>query len=151
MRVFVFLHVLTMFAAVAMGYGSLLLVRIAARSDDVAALRGVVAAVQQLNPVIGRTFAVGVLLGIVAIFTNGFNPLAPWLLIAYVLVAAGIVSANVVIDPLLKRLSDATRAPQDDLERARATLSDSRTRVLLALDTLIVVAIIADMILKPFS
>lgn len=150
MRTFVFLHVLTMFSAVAMGYGSMLLIRVAARTGDPATLRGVVAATRRLEPAIGPTFMLGIVLGLVAIFTNGFNPLAPWLLIAYALAALATVSSILVLARWIKRMSVATDGAVD-MGAADAILGDRRSSALLVLDGLVVVAIIADMILKPFS
>lgn len=151
MRVFVFLHVATMFGAVSMGYGSILLMRTAAESEDPGTLRGVTRAVKMLNRFIGPAFMVGILLGIVAVFTNGFNPLAPWLLIAYVLAIAATVSAFVILDPFVTRVSTAVERSDEAVAEARADIRSPRTVTLLTLDSLIIVALIADMILKPFS
>jgi hypothetical protein len=150
MRVFVFLHILTMFTAVAMGYGSILFVRVAARTRQVDTLRGVLAAANRIGPFIGPAFGIGILLGIVAIFANRFNPLAPWLVIAYVLAATAILSSVVVLQPWLNRMNAAVEGATDT-SAANAILADSRTQLLLGLDTLVMVAIIADMVLKPFS
>lgn len=114
MRVFIFLHILTMFIAVALAYGCHLLTLVAVRSHDVSTVRAVTRTVGRVGQWIGPTFGIGVLLGIVAIFTNGFNPLAPWLIIAYVLTALAIVSANVFTGRHNKALAVAAEASPDD-------------------------------------
>ena len=107
MQVFIFLHILTVFVAFALGFGAVLLVRVAASMDDPRALPGTMLGAERLTRVTGPAWFLGIALGIVAMFTNGFDPLAPWLVIAYVLVIAAIISANVVLQPLFKRIDEA--------------------------------------------
>jgi hypothetical protein len=151
MQVFIFLHILTVFVAFALGFGGIVMVRVAARSDKPQALPGTMIVAERLSSVTGPAWILGILLGLVAMFTNGFNPFAPWLLIAYVLVLAAVVSANVVLQPLFKRIGEALNGPEGSVDRARAIVNASRTQTLLTLDAVIIVAIIADMVLKPFS
>lgn len=152
MRVFIFLHILTMFTAVALAYGSHLLTLVAVRSNDVSTVRAVTRTVGRIGPWIGPVFGVGVILGIVAIFTNGFNPLAPWLVIAYVLTALAIVWANAFTVPHNKALAVAAGESPDDAysDELRRAIRDN-FGLIAVLDVLIIVALIADMVLKPFS
>ena len=70
MRIFVVLHVLSMFAAVAVtGGGDLLFYRIA-RSRDAAAIRTAGAVFGRLARVIPALFGLGAVFGIVAIFVH---------------------------------------------------------------------------------
>lgn len=153
MRIFVFLHVFTMFSAVAIGYGSVFLVAVAARRRDVPALRGVLATTKRIERIIGPLFLLGIVLGIVAVFANNFNPLAPWLVIAYVLAALATISGIVVLGPWLAALGVAAADSSDDAPspQLEAVIRNRRWQMLVVLDVLIVVALIADMVLKPFS
>ena len=72
--------------------------------------------------------------------------LAPWLLLAYGLFCTLIAYGGFVSAPYVVRLSDAVL--QDRPERD--ALLGRRLTVILAIDALIYVLIIADMVLKPF-
>lgn len=152
MRVFVFLHVFTMFAGVALGYGLMAWLWLAARSRDLVAIRGMTSVVGRYPQLIGGGFTLGVVLGGVAIFTNGFDPLAPWLVIAYVLAVGLVLSGSLMIGPWVKRLGEVVATTEGDTaDPLPAPFTDGRSRVLLSLDLLMLVAIIFDMIVKPFS
>ena len=62
----VFLHIATMFTAVAISYGPLAVVRLAARTDRTETVRGVVAAGKPLGVAIPVLYVVGGLLGLAA-------------------------------------------------------------------------------------
>src|SRR5436190_16820021 len=87
MRIFVFLHVLSMFAAVAASYGTAFLTHRAAATRHVPTIRGVFSMAKVVGPFIPVFFLSGFAFAVVAIFTEGFDPFRPWLLIAYVLFA----------------------------------------------------------------
>jgi len=57
MPVFAFLHVVTMFVAVAMAYGPAMLMVVASRRRDVRALRAITATSNRLGPFVGAAFA----------------------------------------------------------------------------------------------
>ncbi len=85
MSVFIFLHIAVMFLAIAVAQGPLILLIAAVRRRDVPGIRGLLRAQFPLVRWIPAVFGVGVLLGLIAVFTNSFDPLRPWLLIGYVL------------------------------------------------------------------
>lgn len=151
MPVFVFLHVLAMFVAVAMAYGPAMLMVVAGRRRDVRALRAITATSNRLGPFVGATFGVGTVLGIVAIFVHGFNPLQGWLVIAYVLVVASLVMTFSFTSPWLKKVEAAAAASPDDTMSTEldALVNGGRNQALLVVDALLIVALIADMVLKP--
>ena len=60
-------------------------------------------------------------------------------------------SANLVLRPLFEQVGQALNGPDGGVNCARAIVNASRTQTLLTLDAVIIVAIIADMVLKPFS
>ena len=152
MRLFILLHILTMFTAVALGYGATAWLWLSARSRDLVAIRGMMSAFNRYEKVIPATFTLGIALGLVAVFTNGFNPLEPWLVIAYLLAAGLVVTGSQVLNPWLHRVSDAVAGLHGDrLETLPAPFTDRRSVSLLVLDSAMLVAIIADMVLKPFS
>ena len=149
MPIFVFFHVLTMFVAVAMAYGPALLM--IAAGTDVRSLRGITAANARLTRWVGPAFILGAVLGVVAIVVHGFNPLAGWLVIAYVLFAATAIMTAVFTNPWQRRVARAVAESREDAAspQLRELLGSPRNRALLALDASIIVALIADMVLKP--
>jgi hypothetical protein len=149
MRGVVVIHVLVMFLAVALSYGTIVLLWVAARSRDVDGLRGISRSIGRLQRVVAPTYMLGIVLGIVAIFANGFNPTAGWLIAAYILTAVAIISASAIVAPWLKRV-DAELAVPGSSDTVPAAFSDRRALPLLVLDAGVIVALIADMILKPF-
>ena len=153
MRVFIYLHILVMFGAVAMSFGVQLVSMVAARSGSLATLRGALGAVRPIARFIGPAFGLGILLGIVAIFTNDYDPLKPWLIIAYVLTVAALVWANVWTAPRMGALGAAAmQSPEGAPFSSDLQAAISRNFGLVAfVDTLLIAALIADMVLKPFS
>lgn len=152
MRIFVFLHIATMFTAVAMAYGYQLLALAASRSGDVTALRGVMAAAQPIGRWIGPAFGLGVIFGVIAVFVNGFDPLAPWLIIAYVLTAIAFTWATVFTGPAVGRIGAALG--QSESTEMTAELQGALRNnfgFVVVVDLLIIVALIADMVFKPLS
>lgn len=149
MRSMVLLHVLAMFAAVALSYGTIALLWVAARARDIEGLRGVSTSIGRLRKVIPIAYMVGIVLGLLSVFAVGFDPLQGWLLAAYVLTAIAIVSANVVTGPWLSRVSTELAA-MPATAAVPPAFRDRRAVTLLVADALVIVAIIADMVLKPF-
>ena len=105
MRIFVFLHIATMFSAVAVTIGTTLLLRRIGRSGDVPTIRRSFAMAAPVIRFVPPLYMLGAALGIVAIFTNGFNPFAPFLLIAYALFILATVVGIVITDPWFKRVT----------------------------------------------
>ena len=151
MPIFIFLHVLTMFTAVALAYGPAALMVVASGRGDVRSLRAIVTTTERLTPVVAGAFATGIGLGIVSIFVHGFDPLQGWLVIAYVLVIASLAMTFLFTNPWLASVKAAADAsPDDQMSPELAALVNSpRNRALLAFDALLIVLLIADMVLKP--
>jgi hypothetical protein len=145
----VLLHVLAMFAAVALSYGTIALLWVAARARDIEGLRGVSTSIGRLRKVIPIAYMVGIVFGLLSVVAVGFDPLQGWLLAAYVLTAIAIVSANVVTGPWLTRVSSELAA-MPATAAVPPAFRDRRAITLLVADALVIVAIIADMVLKPF-
>ena len=148
MRIFVFLHVLSMFAAVAVtGGGDLLFYRIAQRRDA-AAIRGAGAAFQRLAALIPWLFAMGAAFGIIAIFVHGFDPFATWLLLAYVVFVAGLAVGNFVNGRYAGDVVAAADQPSPALDVA---VGHPRGLIGIVAFWLIVAVLVFLMIVKPFS
>ena len=148
MRIFVVLHVLSMFAAVAVtGGGDLLFYRIA-RTCDAAAIRASGAVFARLARLIPVLFGLGAVFGVIAIFVHGFDPFATWLVLAYVLFITGLLLGNFVNGAWAGRVTAAADEPDAALELA---VSDRRGLIGIVLFWLIVAALVFLMVAKPFS
>ncbi|MBA3688608.1 MAG: hypothetical protein H0W81_07255 [Chloroflexi bacterium] len=153
MRVFVFLHVATMFTAVAMTIGVPTLLRSIGKSGDVPAIRRSFTLAQPFVRAIGPLFGVGAAFGIVAIFTNGFDPFAPFLLIAYALFILATVVGVAISNPWFAGVAKLAAESPDEAPSAElsALLNDQRMHWVDWFDRLIILAFIFDMVVKPFG
>jgi hypothetical protein len=151
--VFIFLHIAVMFSAIAVAQGPLILLVAAVRRRDVPGIRGLLRAQFPLARWIPAVFGVGVVLGVIAVFTNGFDPLRPWLLIAYILTAIAAVLPRFSAGAWSQRLGMAAATSPDDAPSPElaAVMDDPRARSMLWLDFGVVVLLIADMVIKPLS
>jgi hypothetical protein len=153
MRLFVFLHVLSMFSAVAAAYGPAFLTHRAAATRHVPTIRGVFSMTKALGPLVPVFFIGGFVFALIAIFTEGFNPFRPWLLIAYVLFAIGMFTGIRIHAPWAQAVGRAAEAspdaaPSSELNQA---LDSPQETFAYWLDYAVVIGIIFDMIIKPFG
>lgn len=152
MRVFVFLHVLTMFAAVALSGGSEVFLTRIAGTRDPAAIRTAFRAHSHLVRFIPVLFLVGLGFGLIAVVVHRFNPLAPWLLLTYPLFVMGILTGALGIGPWADRVAKAAESSgataTAELESA---IANPRARYAQIAFWLIVAAIVFLMVVKPFS
>jgi hypothetical protein len=109
----VFLHVVFMFTAVAISYGPELLLIIAIRTGRTEMVRAVTAVSERSNPGIPVFYLGGGLLGLIAAINLGYNLLAPWLIMAYVLFAYNMVVGAAVFGRWATGVAKRTRALPD--------------------------------------
>ena len=150
---FKFLHIAVMFAAVGVSVGSEILLHSIARSGNVAVIRGAFELARPLNRLIPALFGLGVLFGLLTAWLGGYNLLAPWLLIAYVLFVIAAAMGAVIAAPWAEKVARAaadsgTDAPSDELVRIA---HDRTARLAMLVSWVIIVAFIFDMVVKPFS
>lgn len=152
MRTFIFLHVLTMFSAVALSGGSEIFLLQIARTRNAPAIRTAFDVHNRLVRFIPVLFLVGLAFGLIAIVVHQFNPFAPWLLLAYPLFVAGILTGALGIGPWADRVREAAAASGDttsaDLE---AAISNPRGRHAQMAFWLVTAAIVFVMVVKPLS
>jgi hypothetical protein len=148
-----FLHITTMIAAVTVSYGPSLAFRMAVRTGQVSSVRGALASAQPLGPWIPILYVAGGVFGLLTAISFGSNLLAPWLVIAYVLWVVAMLTGLAIHAPHARRLGPLVAATPDgpippDLG---AVLADPRERAASILDYVVIVAILFDMVFKPFS
>jgi hypothetical protein len=152
-RIFVFLHIAVMFAAVAGTIGPTLLLRRIGKSGDVPAIRRSFAMAAPIIKAAPALYGLGAALGIVAIFTNGFNPFQPFLLIAYGLFLVATVVGIRLNAPWFQRVAQTSAESPDEAPSSElgAALQDPVARFLDWFDPLVILVFIFDMVVKPFS
>src|SRR5690242_17465973 len=147
MFVLLYLHILAMFTAVRVVMGAGILVLIGARGGN----RSVVAAITSLPipRLAGPLYALGGLFGLATAFFFGYNLLAPWLIIAYVLFIFLMAVGIRISGPIFERTHAVASDPAASGEAFGQAMSRFRMD---AVGTMIGIAlIIADMVFKPFS
>jgi hypothetical protein len=149
------LHVLLMFTAVTLTMGDALFIAVAIWRRDVRAL----ASFQRIvgvRPVIGASiFVVGIAFGLLTVATGGLDFLAGWLIAAYVLVAILLVFQ--AVPPVQKMVqlareaveAEAGRHSMEDVVRGMDAIRGGFP-IVVAVNAALLVAIILDMVLKPF-
>ena len=95
----IFLHVMTMFVAVALSLGGTIFFVLAARTGRTEAVRSIGAFGRPATRYIPVLFIIGGILGLVTAIVLDYNLLAPWLIIAYSLFAALAVSGGALKRP----------------------------------------------------
>jgi uncharacterized membrane protein len=113
----------------------------------------VVLASRRLGPVIPLLYVSGGIFGLLTAINFGFNLLAPWLVIAYVLFAIAMISGIAFSGRFGPRVLAATAdVPSGPIPPAVSALfTDSTYRFVTTLDYVVLLAILFDMVVKPFS
>ncbi len=148
---FKFLHVLTMFLAVASAViPEVVLHRIAAR-NSVPATRAMADLAAKVGKVLPLLFVGGAIFGLLAATTGEIDFLAPWLIAAYVVFVIAMVTGATTTGPWAGRMADAAAASPDDAPSAElAALSHDRRAVIGSVILLTsIVVIIFLMVVKP--
>ena len=147
MFVLLYLHILTMFAAVSLAAGSSLLLLIAARRGDrvlIAELTGL-----PIDRIVPPLYILGGLFGLATALAFGYDLLAPWLVVAYVLFAALTVLGIAYSGPLLGRVH--TLAADQGAGGPGFEEIVRRFQLDAAVSLLGIALIVADMVFKPFA
>ena len=149
----VFLHIAFMFAGVAVADGVGLLVFRIVASRDVAAIRTTYRVVGPLTKSVPLLFGLGLVFGLIAIFSIGFNPFEPWLIIAYVLFVMQIAISAVFVEKWHKRVHTLAEAPDADPNSGElaTALADKSGRTASLIQIVLIGVFIFDMVVKPFS
>jgi hypothetical protein len=112
--VFKYLHVASMFFAVALAVsGEVLLRRIAASRDAGAILTAVERTKPLSGPVASGLFLGGLAFGIIAALAGQIDLLRPWLLLSYLAFAGAFAIGLTIIDPWVERLERAAIVTDD--------------------------------------
>jgi len=129
---FKYLHVVSMFFAVALAVSGEIVVRRIAQSGDVRAIRTTVEKVKPLSgPIATGLFLAGVVFGIIAALTGQIDLLRPWLIAAYIAFIVAVAIGIAITDPWVARLEQAAAASPDGAGSPElvAVVEDRRARI----------------------
>ena len=151
MLVFKFLHIASMFAAVTLVVGSCVFLDLVGRARDVDTYRRLDAVVQRTDIVAIALFLAGLAFGFVTAITGGFDLLASWLVLAYVVVAGLFIEGFVLTIPSYNRLREAANLPDREAAAAEVDRLLRSARHLSALTVMVTLwlAAILVMVIKP--
>ena len=156
MIVFKVLHIVSMFIAVTFLVGESTAMAIAIWRGDVRAVAAIRRLVGRRPVVSSLIFLVGLGFGLLTVTTGGLDFFSGWLIAAYVMIVAlfAISGLPVVQKGFLGLVDKATEAdagqrPMEDVAWEMAALRRSFALVV-AVNWVLLGAIIADMVLKPF-
>ncbi len=152
-EIIVVIHILLMVMGVAAADGMGFLMFRVARAGDIAAIRTSYPIFERLGNISTFFFLGGLVFGLIAVFTIGFNPFEPWLLIAYALFLIQVALGVGVVDKWHKTVGRLAQAPDADPNTGElaATLKNRTAQRVALLQTVLVGVFIFDMVVKPFS
>lgn len=152
-RLLLFLHITGMFLAIIASYGPDVVLRLAFMSRQVAAIRGAHVASARLGPVMPILYGLAGIFGLVAAISFGYDLLAPWLVIAYVLFAAAMLTGlfgdrvfTLRLGALLAGTPDGRVTPE-----LEALFASTSHRAVTAFNYAWIPVLVFDMVIKPFS
>lgn len=151
--IFRYLHVVTMFFAVALAISGELVLRRVAQSREPAAIRVAVARTKPLSSISGGLFLLGAAFGVIAAITGQIDLLRPWLVMAYLAFVAAFAIGFTITDPWVARLERAVGASPADgpTEPLDAVVDDRRARVGTWGLQLLVAVLVFLMVVKPLG
>jgi hypothetical protein len=150
---FKYLHIVSMFFAVALAVSTELVVRRIATTGDAATIRTVVPRVRPLANLSTGFFLAGVAFGIIAALTGQMNLLAPWLLLSYAAFVGATAIGMLVTDPWAARLEAAAVASADGGSSGalQTVIADPVARAGTWALMLLVAVLVFLMVVKPFA
>jgi hypothetical protein len=151
--ILIYLHIFTMFVAVALSFGSVLMLHRVAATGNVAAIRTLFGAATPIARLIPMIFGAGMLFGIIAAIMMGFNLLAPWLLIAYGLSIVSSIIGGAVTGRWAANVTKAAAMTADEAAspELQVLLNDRRASQALWINLAVIALIVFDMVAKPFG
>jgi len=150
---FKYLHIASMFFAVALAISGELVLRQVANSRDAGAIRVTAARVKPLANLSTVLFLLGVVFGVVAALTGNMNLLAPWLILAYAGFLAAMAIGITVTDPWVGRLEKAAAAKLADgsSDTLDAVIDEPLARAGTWALMFLVAFLVFTMVVKPLS
>ena len=151
--VWVYLHIITLFAAVGVGLGSELILHRAAGTGDVRSIRTAFRLAKPLEPVIPVLFTLGGILGLVAVLVRKYGFFESWLVQAYVIFGVAFIFGGAIQGQWIGKVRQAAESSPDDgpSDQLQSLLNDRKARYAFWLLYLAVMVVVYIMVIKPYS
>lgn len=148
---FKFLHVLTMFTAVASAVIPEVVLHQVAQSGNVPAIRVFAAIAARIGKLLPVFFIGGAIFGLLAAFSGQLDFLKPWLIAAYVIFVIAMVTGGAITGPWASRVAAAAAGSNDDAPSGAlvAAIHDRRAFIGSVVLLSAIVVIIFLMVVKP--
>lgn len=148
---FKFLHIFTMFVAVASAVVPEVVLHQVARSHSVPATRVVAAIAARIGKLLPVFFIGGAIFGLIAAATGQLDFFKPWLIAAYVVFVIAMVTGAVITGPWAGRMAAAAAASPDDAASAELVNATHEPRAMMGSAVLLgaIAVIIFLMVVKP--
>lgn len=151
--VFKYLHVVSMFFAIALAISGEQVLRRIARTGNVVAIRVAVDRVKPLVTLSNVFFVAGLVFGVATALTGQIDLLRPWLVLSYVAVAAAFAIGMRTTDPWVGKIEVAAAASPEGAASAelRALVDDRRVAAGATALIVLLATIIFLMVVKPLG
>ncbi len=148
---FQFLHVITMFGAVASALISEVLLHRVGRTSDVPGIRSFLNVVQDVAKLIPVLFILGAIFGFITIVAGQLDPTRPWLLASYVVFVIAMATGAIVGGRWARGIGEAAFAAQGNERTPEldAAVRDSSGTISSAVLLTAIVVIVFLMVVKP--
>jgi Predicted integral membrane protein (DUF2269) len=148
---FKYLHILTMFAAVAAAFVPEIWLHAIARRGDVAALRGYLPLTARVGSLIPLLFLTGLVFGLLAAWAGELDFFQPWLIGAYIIFAIAMATGALVGGPWAVRMAAAADESGTDVPSPAliAAIHDRRGVISTTILMLAIIVIVWLMVAKP--
>lgn len=149
--VFKYLHIVSMFFAIALAVSTELVLRRVAGSGDPGAIATTVTRTRPLANLSSVLILAGIAFGIAAALTGQMNLLAPWLLLSYVAVAGAFAIGFLLTDPWVARLDAAATGGPGASADLTAVIAEGPARVGTWVTMGLIALLVFLMVVKPFA
>jgi hypothetical protein len=148
--VFKFLHILSMFVAVAATVTPEVVLHVVASSREPRAIATFAHTAERIGRIVPPFFVGGAIFGLLAAWTGQIDFTEPWLLATYVLFVVAIITGATITDPWVARVRTAAAAsPDAPSPELLGAIDDRRSRIASAWLMTTTVVIIGLMVFKP--
>ena len=151
--VWVYLHILTLFAAVGVSLGSGIILHRAAGTGDVRPIRTAFGLAKPLEPIIPVLFTLGGILGFIAVLVRKYGFFESWLIQSYVMFGVAFILGGAIQGQWIGKVRQAAESSPDDApsDQLQRLLIDRKARYAFWLLYLAVVVVVYVMVIKPYS
>ena len=151
--IWVYLHIVTMFAAIGVALGSEIILHRVAGTGEVRSIRTVFGLVKPLEQIIPALLILGGILGVVAVLVREYGFFESWLVQSYVIFGIAFVLGGAIQGRWIEKVRQAAESspddrPSDDLRRL---LDDRKARYAFWVIYLALAVVVYIMVIKPYS